>query len=299
MSDSSISEDLLLNSSQQIETLIHESSRTCRTTQRIDADENIYSETFEPETTKYENNDNYEPDASFIQKETNEYSEIFESDMSKTQKINTKQDYSECFDYESSSSKENTQSYSDSFCSEPISLESDSVQLRNFIERINKNKIKKLGEINVPKDEFDIKLNENYLENVINRIKTTKEAKLNIPINEYLVNRLKMKLFIEENEKNYEEKVNNFGLNLIHESYPETKNKDREKELKDLKEKHYFKKKCDLIKFKQLSNKIVKHEEIYADGIMLIGELARDLPKHTLPSDQVWNMFLSPLKNQK
>lgn len=299
MSDSSISEDILEDSSKQIETQINENSKTIQTV-RIETNENIYSESFEPETTKFENsNEKYELDESFNKEETNEYSEHFESEITKTQTRNTKQDYSDTFDSESSSSRKTTESYSESFCSEPVSFEGDSELFSNLVKRMKKNQRRKLEEIDTTKEEFDIKMEENYLKNVINRIKSNKEVKIDIPVNEYLVNRLKLKLFIKENEKKFDKKVDNFGLDLIHESYPQTRTLNREKELQNLKEKHYFKRKCDLIKFKQLSNKIDKHEEIYADSLMLIGELARDLPKHTLPSDQVWKMFLSPLKNKK
>jgi hypothetical protein len=258
-------------------------------------------------------------------KNTNKYHSINESDeneYSDTFEELTNSHSSSSSSKSKSSSRKNSKpytatksyKYTDTFCTESssssdyesISLKTGkSLTIRELTKRIkhklkykhiekksndgfNDESLKNLTEklkdsLNKPKTDYTEKINRNY------------DEYSNIKINENLMKRLKLEKFIDEAKCEYDDKINNFGTDLVYNCFPEQQeNLDLRKMRKEL----YFKNKCDLVKFKMISEKIDSHEIYYVDSLTLIGNLASELPKPTTNPNEIWRKLLEPLKNK-
>ena len=120
-----------------------------------------------------------------------------------------------------------------------------------------------------------------------------KSKNKNIEVKEEIMNRLKMEKFINDTRQDYNEKISCFGKDMVNEFFPEQQEKI---DIKKMREELYYKNKCDLIKYKQMSNKIDFHQVYFVDSINLIGNLASELPRPTANPEEIWNKLLEPLK---
>lgn len=111
------------------------------------------------------------------------------------------------------------------------------------------------------------------------------EEKPKIVINNDKVNRLELKNFVNQFEKEQKDKLDNFGTEILPEKMTEFES-----------EKFYYRKKIDRIKSMETEKRLDKHIAMYCDSINLIGHLAKTLPKPSDPPEIIWNRLLKPIK---
>ncbi len=104
-------------------------------------------------------------------------------------------------------------------------------------------------------------------------------------IEPYLINKLKTKHLIKKINEDQLKKIDNFGSSL---KLPESVVREA-----------YYRSKLDQIKYAMSKNEFEKNEIGFCDGILKIGELARDLPKLSDDPNQIWNKLMKPLNDLK
>ena len=104
-------------------------------------------------------------------------------------------------------------------------------------------------------------------------------------INPYLVNKLRAKHLIKKINKDQMKKIENYGQDV--------RLTDEDKE------QAYYRSKLERIKYVMSKREFEKNETNFCDGILKIGELARDLPKLSDNPDLIWNKLLKPLNDLK
>jgi hypothetical protein len=107
----------------------------------------------------------------------------------------------------------------------------------------------------------------------------------NFKINSNVINKLKTKNSIKRILDEQTEKIDNFGGHIL-----EKETKKQEIRIETSKQ-AYIRSKISQIKVKNQRDLIEKHETFYADSIMLIGDLAKSLPKPTEPPEIIWKRF--------
>lgn len=101
-----------------------------------------------------------------------------------------------------------------------------------------------------------------------------------------VINKLEATNLIQRLKTEQIEKVNNLGKNLDT-SYPI---------IEGVSEEVYFEKKCARIRSKITEELLVKHEMFYSDGLMMIGDLAANLPKQSDDPEYIFSQLLKPLR---
>lgn len=238
------------------------------------------------------------------------------SKSSSTRTSNSESRSSKRTSSETSKSKSLENTYSDTFVSPTSSSSEYETQLSEgrmlsideLTKRLKKKlKMKEKRDKEAPADK--VIYSNNTIENIIQKIKNGRKLAQNtdvtnakrydklskVEIKEELMQHLKMQKYLHEIEDLFNKKINSFGQNLADELFPEQYNE----EITEMNRNMYYKYKCDLIKFKQIANKIEYHEEHYVDSINLIGELASSLPRPTTAPDIIWSMLLKPLNDAK
>ena len=147
--------------------------------------------------------------------------------------------------------------------------------IRELTDRLN-------GVLNKPKEDYSDVINKKY--------DTCSKVKLS----ENIAKRIQAKQLIKETKTDYDHKINFYGKDLIHDYFPGQKI-----DIKKMREELYYRNKCDLVKFKLISEKIDSHEIYYVDSISLIGNLASELPRPTTNPKEIWKKLLEPLEKLK
>ena len=104
-------------------------------------------------------------------------------------------------------------------------------------------------------------------------------------IEPYLINKLKAKHLIKQINADQLKKIDDLGSSL---KLPESIHRQA-----------YYRSKLDQIKYAMSKNEFEKNETNFCDGILKVGELARDLPKLSDQPDLIWNKLLKPLNDLK
>ena len=250
---------------------------------------------------------------SINESDENEYSDTFE-ELSSTSSSKSKS-------YQDSSRKSSkpftttkSYKYTDTFCTEysSPSSEYESISLKTgkklSIRELTKRVRHKLKYKNAQKnDEFNaesIKKLTEKLKETLNKPKTDQTEKINrnydeysnIKINEKLMKHLNLEKYIQDTKCDYDDKIKNFGNDLVYDCFPEQQHEHFD--FKKMRKELYFKNKCDLVKFKIISEKIDSHEIYFVDSLTLIGNLASELPKPSTNPNEIWKKLLEPLNNQ-
>lgn len=110
------------------------------------------------------------------------------------------------------------------------------------------------------------------------------EEKPKIVINEEIINKLKLKNFVDEFKSDQLEKIDQLGIEILNEKMTMVDSKE-----------FYYRKKIDRIKSRTTEARIDGHIAKYCDSINLIGHLARTLPKPTDPPQEIWDKLLKPI----
>ena len=204
--------------------------------------------------------------------------------------------------------------YSESFISESSATSSSSTsdeftnnadKLRKLVRKIRKEtEARKKGEKGAKDGLKGEKFSKELIRAFIKRAKSGSQGNCannsdtKIEVKKEVVDNLRKMLHIEEPvEENYFDygKIDNFGIDLVHEAFPSAKDENRDEALRELKRVNYFRTKCDWVKFKRINDEIVAKEDYFFDSIAMIGDIASGLPRATLPADQLWKRFMKPL----
>ena len=204
---------------------------------------------------------------------------------------------------------ESFESSDDSISMIKIDPKLDIIVKKNIFEivrrKINDGKNKKKIEVNYNQEQISkmivkiIDRNERLAQekSFISHTELDKDHELlNYNINSEVVNRLKTSNIIKSIKIEQLKKCDEFGEDLIKEHGLLGKDLEESKRiLEDNSRKIYFKQKCDKIKKFVFEEEFAAHNEFYGDSIMMIGELARTLPKFSDPPEVVWKNFLQSL----
>jgi hypothetical protein len=110
-------------------------------------------------------------------------------------------------------------------------------------------------------------------------------------INTNVINKLKTQNTIKRIFDEQIEKINSFGNNIRPLGEIENAAEVVEKRI-ELSKQAYIRSKMNQIKVNNQRELIENHEMFYADSIMLIGDLAKCLPKPSDPPEIIWDRFL-------
>lgn len=123
-------------------------------------------------------------------------------------------------------------------------------------------------------------------------------------INPHVVNRLRTINSMHRIKENQLKRADDFGKNAYldfmysYETLDVDNNQNALAPIKTLSKEIYFQKKCDRVRNKQIEERLAKHHEFYSDGLMLIGDLAATLPKHSDDPEYIWSQLMRPLNEQ-
>jgi hypothetical protein len=228
-------------------------------------------------------------------------------------------DYSQSFEIttKSSSSEIHTASSLDSSDSERVRLAE--LKKENYVQFLKE----KLKIISQKEDEkYSLEVRKNQIDKFISRIRKNdlvrniiqktedkekehrqakREAKNSqFKINPELVNKIEALNTVNRVRNELFDKIENeFGADILSSAQNlniddmnklyERKNQARNKEL-------YLRLKTSQIQSRLTEKHYTEHEIIYCDSLMLIADLARNLPKHSDPPELIWNKLLEPIK---
>lgn len=123
-------------------------------------------------------------------------------------------------------------------------------------------------------------------------------------INPHVVNRLRTINSMRRIKHDQLKRADDFGKNAYldfmysYETLDVDNNQNALAPIKTLSKEMYFQKKCDRVRNKQIEERLAKHQEFYSDGLMLIGDLAATLPKHSDDPEYIWSQLMRPLNEQ-
>ena len=242
-----------------------------------------------------------------IKNTTNNYEdESFESD-------NT---YSDTFESVTELTKSNKSTLSGT---ESSSYDSD----ESFMDSLNQNDLKNLKQCDYVKyikiklklkermrqqlKQDDKKFDKTQMEKLLcramnygNKKETIIQNELACEVRPELINRLKTFNSIQQIKNQHLKKIEDFGQNvrLDFENNSNTKSQRALLPIEVITNDLYYKLKCDQVRRKISENHKRQHDVFYTDSIMMIAELARTLPKHSDPPEEIWNQLMKPLNEQ-
>jgi hypothetical protein len=163
------------------------------------------------------------------------------------------------------------------------------------LEQKNFKLIKKHGQYNLK----SIPTNKKQVDKLIERIENyssetsapvaVNKATKGFKINSDVVNRLDAVNSVVRVKREQEEKIQNFGDDL--------NNTISENEANRRVQNIYYKMKLNQVNSKITNEHFTNHEVFYCDSLMLIGDLAANLPKLSDSREKIWNQLIAPLEN--
>lgn len=133
-------------------------------------------------------------------------------------------------------------------------------------------------------------------------IKIEEKTDTGMRINPEVINRLTTLNSIQRIKDDQLNKIDRLGQDIQldflynHETRELDDNQSSLLPIKDITKGVYFQNKIDRINNKLIENKIAEHEAFYSDGIIMIGNLASTLPKHSDPPEMIWNQLMQPFE---
>lgn len=152
--------------------------------------------------------------------------------------------------------------------------------------------------------------NKSQIEKLIRKAKKSSESRnvtkdkdpyLEMKINSELVNKLTTINSIQRIKAEQLKKIERLGQDIQldflynHQTRELDDNQSSLLPIKNITKGVYFQNKIDRINNKLIEQRIVEHEAFYSDGIVMIGDLASTLPRHSDPPEIIWNELMKPL----
>ncbi len=163
------------------------------------------------------------------------------------------------------------------------------------LEQKNFKTIKRHGEYNLKSFPTNKKQVDKLIERIENYSSETaapvavNKATTGFKINSDVVNRLDAVNSVVRVKREQDKKIQNFGDDL--------NNTISENEANRRVQNIYFKMKLNQVNSKITNEHFSNHEVFYCDSLMLIGDLAANLPKLSDSREKIWNQLIAPLEN--
>lgn len=237
-------------------------------TDKNDSDD--YDESFESESSSTSSNKyTPKPDSSSKTTKSNKYSESFESNVTSSSSL-TKSQYSKLNYSKFIRGLKHKLKLEKTKDEEEKTVKYSNHQIRKLISIVNKSKSRSL-------ESFESE-------------EKGKSSYTKVELNEERLNRLRAANNVKKICDKQMEKVAIFGNELTQDG--EIVEDIYAKEYTTKEEDIYFRLKCERVKSNATNMNFIEHEINYCDSIMMIADLARNLPRHTENPEVIWEQLM-------